>query len=206
MIVKERTEEYTDCIINKFNVNNVISDIVDKLTYYGERDFEDIYESVNIITSPKVALEIFKNMANIKGYSIWSMNYSSEKDMNSNVIDAYNVVLYPNRYISIEPVSDINGKIYNIFDSAIYLDTVNLSEPVQELIKNYIKGNNDITLIERENEDDSILKKHNSNDIVIHYSNIIQQNDKYKCAVTVESRGKEVLSDFVKTFVDIFTC
>ena len=187
-----------DYVTKKIDKDLLIEKVMSIIEYYANLDFEDTYDSINIITSPKTALKVLAEILQKDDYNILSIDYVSGLNTEITSVSMCNIVLYPGCNIALEPVCNENGKVYNIFDSLIFLDSIHILENKNLLIDEFKKLGNDLTVIEDASDDTE-----DNDEVLIQYTDIVADGNGYKCAITAKSSEKESLQGLIDILIEI---
>lgn len=194
-----------DYVTKKIDKDLLIEKVMSIIEYYANLDFEDTYDSINIITSPETALKVLAEILQKDDYNILSIDYNLSSidyvsGLNTKITSASmcNIVLYPGRNIALEPVYNENGKVYNIFDSLIFLDSIHIPENKNLLIDEFKKLGNDLAVIEDASDDTE-----DNDEVLIQYTDIVADGNGYKCAITAKSSEKESLQGLIDILIEI---
>ena len=187
-----------DYVTKKIDKDLLIEKVMSIIEYYANLDFEDTYDSINIITSPKTALKVLAEILQKDDYNILSIDYVSGLNTEITSVSMCNIVLYPGCNIALEPVCNENGKVYNVFDSLIFLDSIHIPENKNLLIDEFKKLGNDLAVIEDASDDPE-----DNDDVLIQYTDIVADGNGYKCAITAKSSEKESLQGLIDILIEI---
>ena len=182
-----------DYVTKKIDKDLLIEKVMSIIEYYANLDFEDTYDSINIITSPKTALKVLAEILQKDDYNILSIDYVSGLNTEITSVSMCNIVLYPGCNIALEPVCNENGKVYNIFDSLIFLDSIHIPENKNLLIDEFKKLGNEDASDDTEDNDE----------VLIQYTDIVADGNGYKCAITAKSSEKESLQGLIDILIEI---
>ena len=187
-----------DYVTKKIDKDLLIEKVMSIIEYYANLDFEDSYDSINIITSPETALKVLAEILQKDDYNILSIDYVSGLNTEITSVSMCNIVLYPGCNIALEPVCNENGKVYNIFDSLIFLDSIHIPENKNLLIDEFKKLGNDLAVIEDASDDPE-----DNDEVLIQYTDIVADGNGYKCAITAKSSEKESLQGLIDILIEI---
>lgn len=187
-----------DYVTKKIDKDLLIEKVMSIIEYYANLDFEDTYDSINIITSPETALKVLAEILQKDDYNILSIDYVSGLNTEITSVSMCNIVLYPGCNIALEPVCNENGKVYNIFDSLIFLDSIHIPENKNLLIDEFKKLGNDLVVIEDASDDTE-----DNDEVLIQYTDIVADGNGYKCAITAKSSEKESLQGLIDILIEI---
>lgn len=187
-----------DYVTKKIDKDLLIEKVMSIIEYYANLDFEDTYDSINIITSPETALKVLAEILQKDDYNILSIDYVSGLNTEITSVSMCNIVLYPGCNIALEPVCNENGKVYNIFDSLIFLDSIHIPENKNLLIDEFKKLGNDLAVIEDASDDPE-----DNDEVLIQYTDIVADGNGYKCAITAKSSEKESLQGLIDILIEI---
>ena len=187
-----------DYVTKKIDKDLLIEKVVDIIEYYANLNFEDTYDSINIITSPETTLKVLAEILQKDDYNILSIDYVSGLNTEITSVSMCNIVLYPGCNIALEPVCNENGKVYNIFDSLIFLDSIHIPENKNLLIDEFKKLGNDLVVIEDASDDTE-----DNDEVLIQYTDIVADGNGYKCAITAKSSEKESLQGLIDILIEI---